>query len=107
MGATQFAALPVAAYGVVLLLSGLAYALLTRALVALHGQDSALARAVGRDFKGQPVAAALCPGYRGRLPGAIGGLHPVRSGGGDLAGPGPAHRHDADGAGRDATARSE
>ena len=30
-----------------------AYALLTRALVALHGQDSALARAVGRDFKGK------------------------------------------------------
>ena len=52
MGATQFSCLPVAAYGVVLLLSGFAYWLLTRALVRLHGRDSALAAAVGRDHKG-------------------------------------------------------
>jgi uncharacterized membrane protein len=52
MGNTNFAAVPVAAYGVVLLLSAIAYYILTRVLIARHGKDSALARAVGRDFKG-------------------------------------------------------
>ena len=52
MGETHFAPWPVAAYGVVLLLAGCAYFILTRALIAHHGQDSALARAVGSDRKG-------------------------------------------------------
>ena len=38
---------PVAAYNLVLLMAGIAYFLLARALVAHHGQDSALARAMG------------------------------------------------------------
>jgi uncharacterized membrane protein len=49
----QFAAWPVAAYGVVLLLAGFAYYVLSRVLIAQHGKDSALALAVGRDFKGR------------------------------------------------------
>jgi uncharacterized membrane protein len=53
MGATNFAAWPVAAYGAVLLLAGCAYFILTRVLVAHHGRDSALARAVGHDLKGK------------------------------------------------------
>lgn len=48
---TEFAAWPVAAYGLVLLMSGCAYAILTRALVAGHGVDSTLAKAVGADRK--------------------------------------------------------
>ncbi len=36
-----------------LLLAAFAYFLLTRALIALHGQDSALAAALGQDFKGK------------------------------------------------------
>ncbi len=48
----HFAALPVALYGVVLLMAGVAYYVLERALIAHHGADSALARALGRDFKG-------------------------------------------------------
>jgi uncharacterized membrane protein len=47
-----FGAVPAAAYGVVMLLAGCAYYLLTRALVADHGPESALAAAVGRDAKG-------------------------------------------------------
>jgi uncharacterized membrane protein len=43
---------PVAVYGVVLLGTGLGYVVLTRSLIALHGQDSELAQAVGRDRKG-------------------------------------------------------
>jgi uncharacterized membrane protein len=51
-GEMGFAALPVAAYGVVLLLAAVAYWLLVRALIARHGPDSLLATAIGGDFKG-------------------------------------------------------
>jgi uncharacterized membrane protein len=47
-----FGPVPVAAYGIVMLLSGCAYYLLSRVLIAEHGADSALAAAVGRDSKG-------------------------------------------------------
>lgn len=52
MGENHFTALPVALYGAVLLMAGLAYFILSRALTAHHGGDSRLARAIGRDFKG-------------------------------------------------------
>jgi uncharacterized membrane protein len=52
MGENHRVALPVAVYGVVLFMSGLAYFILSRALIALEGQDSALAVAVGKDYKG-------------------------------------------------------
>jgi len=48
----HFAAVPVALYGFVLLMAGVAYYLLERILIAHHSKDSPLARAVGRDFKG-------------------------------------------------------
>jgi uncharacterized membrane protein len=53
MGENHFASLPVAFYGGVLLCAGIAYLILTRALIALHGSDSSLAHAIGRDFKGK------------------------------------------------------
>ncbi len=52
MGENQFAAWPVALYGAVLFCAGLAYYLLAQALIARHGPDSVLARAIGRDYKG-------------------------------------------------------
>ncbi len=52
MGENTFAAGPVALYGVVMLGAAIAYFILTRALIALHGRDSVLATAIGRDFKG-------------------------------------------------------
>lgn len=52
LGATHFETWPVVMYGVVLLLAGFAYVLLVRALIAVHGHDSPLAKAVGRDGKG-------------------------------------------------------
>jgi uncharacterized membrane protein len=48
----HFAAVPVAMYGAVLCMSGIAYYILERTLIATHGRDSLLARAMGRDFKG-------------------------------------------------------
>ena len=53
IGENQFAAWPVASYGVVLLCAAIAYFILTRALIALHGNDSVLATALGRDIKGK------------------------------------------------------
>jgi len=48
----HFAAVPVAFYGVVLLMSGVSYYLFERVLIAHHGKDSRLARAMGKDLKG-------------------------------------------------------
>ncbi len=53
MGENRFAVWPVALYGVVLLFASIAYYLLARALIALHGSNSLLAAALGRDFKGK------------------------------------------------------
>jgi uncharacterized membrane protein len=44
--------LPAATYGLVLLASGFAYRLLIRALIRANGRDSAVARAIGSDVKG-------------------------------------------------------
>ncbi|MEN3339683.1 MAG: potassium channel family protein [Acidobacteriota bacterium] len=52
MGENHFAPVPVAAYGVVMLMSGVAFTVLARTLVWLHGPDSTLARALGSDLKG-------------------------------------------------------
>jgi len=53
MGENHFATWPVALYGVVLLFDAIAYFILTRTLLALHGADSLLAEALGSDFKGK------------------------------------------------------
>jgi len=51
MGENYASAWPTAIYGVVLLLAALAYFILAHTFVRLHGADSPLARAIGRDFK--------------------------------------------------------
>jgi uncharacterized membrane protein len=53
MGETHGAPDPTAAYGVVLLLAAVAYTILLNAIVAEEGDDSPLALAVGRDYKGK------------------------------------------------------
>jgi uncharacterized membrane protein len=52
MGEHPHAVVPTALYGGVLLMAGVAYYFLARSLAHLHGADSKLARALGRDFKG-------------------------------------------------------
>ena len=52
IGETNFAMWPMVLYGVVMWMSGLAYFVLERALVAQEGPESELAHAVGRDRKG-------------------------------------------------------
>ncbi len=53
MGENHFAAAPMALYGVVLLLSAIAYWILQTRIVRVHGNESVLAKAVGKDFKGK------------------------------------------------------
>ena len=53
MGENHFAPLPVALYGVVLLMSGGAYTILQRSIIALQEPGSRLAKAIGSDFKGK------------------------------------------------------
>ena len=51
MGENNFAALPVALYGVVLLFAAIAYFILTHVLLSIHEGDSILATALRRGFK--------------------------------------------------------
>ncbi|HYX93114.1 MAG TPA: TMEM175 family protein [Myxococcaceae bacterium] len=57
MGENDFAPLPTAAYGAVLLCAGVAYQLLTNAIIRHQGPHSRLRAAVGRDLKGKASAA--------------------------------------------------
>ena len=52
MGENHFSSLPTAIFGVDLMMSGVAYYILAQCLIQLHGEDSTLAKAVGRDKKG-------------------------------------------------------
>ena len=53
MGENNFAPIPTALYGAVLLLAGAAYTILQRAIIRTEGPHSRLAAAVGRDLKGK------------------------------------------------------
>lgn len=52
MGENYFTTLPVVLYGIVLLMAGVAYYILAHSLIGLHGKNSTLAEAFGRDWKG-------------------------------------------------------
>jgi uncharacterized membrane protein len=52
MGENHFGKLPSAIYGFVLMMAGVAYTILVRAIIAEEGNESVLAKAVGKDFKG-------------------------------------------------------
>lgn len=53
MGENHFAPLPVALYGIVLLMPALSYSVLMRALINLHGKESLLAASIGNGAKGK------------------------------------------------------
>lgn len=58
MGENHFEEVPTAFYGIVLLMTSVAYMILQCTIIAEEGQDSKLAKAVGRDWKGR-VSVAL------------------------------------------------
>ncbi len=51
-GENHFASLPTAMLGIDFFMAGVAYYILAQCLIQLHGKDSTLAKAVGRDRKG-------------------------------------------------------
>jgi uncharacterized membrane protein len=53
MGETTFASLPMATYGVVLLMAGIAYYILQSKIISDQGPNGLVARAVGGDVKGK------------------------------------------------------
>jgi uncharacterized membrane protein len=64
VGENHLNAWPIALYGIVLLLAAIAYFILAKALIRLHGQGSKLAKSIGSDRKGKlsiAVYAAAVP----------------------------------------------
>lgn len=52
MGENHFTTWPVALYGIILLMAGTAYYILAQSLIRLHGKNSPIAKAIGKDRKG-------------------------------------------------------
>ncbi len=61
MGENHFKPAPTALYGVVLLMAAIAYWVLQRTIITSQGDDSLLAKAIGKDFKGKisPILYAI------------------------------------------------
>jgi uncharacterized membrane protein len=53
MGENHFAKMPLALYGIILLMAAIAYYILQTRIISNHGEDSILARAIGKDIKGK------------------------------------------------------
>jgi uncharacterized membrane protein len=53
MGENNFAPVPVALYGIILLMAAISYYILQIQILKRHGKDSILAKAIGKDFKGK------------------------------------------------------
>ena len=51
-GETHFAELPVAVYSAIMLMAGVAYFILSKTIIRVHGKDSLLSSAIGNDLKG-------------------------------------------------------
>jgi uncharacterized membrane protein len=70
MGENHFQTIPVAAYGIVLLMCAIAYTILARSLTAHHSENAELAEAIGTDRKGWLSIALYLTGI------ALSFLHP-------------------------------
>ncbi len=53
MGENHFSPVPVALYGIILLMSAIAYHILQNQILRRHGRNSLLAKAIGKDLKGK------------------------------------------------------
>ena len=76
MGENHFAAMPSALYGLVLLMAAIAYFILQKVIIASQGENSLLAKAVGRDYKSKLssllyVAGVMAAFYSSILSGLI------------------------------------
>ena len=62
MGENLFRPLPSAAYGLILFMSGISYLILQRSIIASDGDNSALKRAIGNDWKGKVTSLLILLG---------------------------------------------
>jgi uncharacterized membrane protein len=64
IGENHFAPIPMAVYGIVLLMAAIAYFILQTVIIRAQGEHSLLARAVGNDIKGKmsPIIYSLAIG---------------------------------------------
>ena len=77
MGRNNFAPLPTAVYGVVLLMAAIAYTILARTIIAAQGPHSRLKEALGSDAKGYASLAMYAAGDSARLHESVARLRAV------------------------------
>ncbi len=53
MGENNFAQVPLALYGVILLMAAVSYFILQNLIISNHGKNSSLSKALGKDYKGK------------------------------------------------------
>lgn len=77
MGENEFAPVPTAAYGVVLLLAAIAYFILQQRIIASQGPQSVLKAAIGSDWKGKvsPLLYAVAIPAAFRSPAIAGAIY--------------------------------
>ncbi len=75
MGENEFAVIPVALYGLILLMAAIAYFLLQTRILKHQGKNSVLAKAIGNDLKGKMSPILYIAGI------AISWLSPLLAGG--------------------------
>jgi uncharacterized membrane protein len=92
MGRNNFAPLPTAVYGAVLLLAAIAYTILARMIIAAQGPHSRLKEAIGSDAKGYGVACHVRRRHSARVHESVARLRPLRHRRADLVHSRSAHR---------------
>ncbi len=77
MGENEFAVIPVALYGFILLMAAIAYFILQTRILKQHGKDSILAKALGNDLKGKisPILYVIALGSAYFSPLVAGGIY--------------------------------
>ena len=77
MGENHFAQMPLALYGIILLMAAVAYYILQTRIIINHGPDSLLSKAIGKDLKGKasPILYVIAIGSTWINPWIAGGIY--------------------------------
>ena len=77
MGENHFAQMPLALYGIILLMAAVAYYILQTRIIINHSPDSLLSKAIGKDLKGKasPILYVIAIGSTWINPWIAGGIY--------------------------------
>ncbi len=77
MGENHFSQIPLALYGIILLMAAVAYYILQTRIIINHGTDSLLSKAIGKDLKGKasPILYIIAIGSTWINPWIAGGIY--------------------------------